>query len=53
MTRFQDWLDLHKVRVEQVMSDFVDRQITQDGRFADAVRYAVQSDGKRIRPLLV
>ena len=52
MTRFQDWLDLHKLRVEQVMNDFVDRQIKQDGRFSDAVRYAVQSDGKRIRPLL-
>ena len=52
MTRFQDWRDLHKLRVEQVMNDFVDRQITQDGRFSDAVRYAVQSDGKRIRPLL-
>ncbi len=52
MTRFQDWAVVHRDRVERQISAFMERKIVPDTRFAEAVRYAVRSAGKRIRPLL-
>ena len=52
MSQFQDWAQDHKIRVERVMCSFMDRCVPENSRFANAVRYAVQTEGKRIRPLL-
>ncbi|MBT4161130.1 MAG: polyprenyl synthetase family protein [Gammaproteobacteria bacterium] len=41
-----------KARVESVMSAFVDQRVQGESLLAEAVRYAVKTDGKRIRPLL-
>jgi geranylgeranyl pyrophosphate synthase len=51
-TRFSDRAAEYKARVEQVMVDFVRAKELQ-GRLGDAVDYAIATDGKRIRPLIV
>lgn len=51
-TRFSDRAAKYKARVEQVMVDFVHAKKLQ-GRLGDAVNYAIATDGKRIRPLIV
>ena len=50
--QFSDRAAEYKTRVEQVMVDFVCAKKLQ-GRLADAVNYAIATDGKRIRPLIV
>ena len=42
----------YKARVEQIMVDFVCGKELQ-GQFGDAVNYAIATDGKRVRPLIV
>ncbi|MGV0034290.1 MAG: hypothetical protein ACNYPE_04765 [Candidatus Azotimanducaceae bacterium WSBS_2022_MAG_OTU7] len=51
-TRFSDRAAVYKARVEQVMANFVHGKEPQ-GRLGDAVSYAIATDGKRIRPLIV
>ena len=51
-TQFSDRAAEYKTRVEQVMVDFV-RAKQLRGRLGDAVNYAIATDGKRIRPLIV
>ena len=51
-TQFSDRAAEYKTRVEQVMVDFVSAKKLQ-GRLGDAVNYAIATDGKRIRPLIV
>ena len=41
-----------KARIEKVMRAFMDQRVQGDSLLAQAVRYAVKTDGKRIRPLL-
>lgn len=42
----------YKTRVEGVMYDFVSERLDTPGKLADATLYALQTEGKRIRPLL-
>jgi geranylgeranyl pyrophosphate synthase len=51
-THFSDRAAEYKSRVEQVMANFVHGKELQ-GRLGDAVNYAIATDGKRIRPLIV
>jgi farnesyl diphosphate synthase len=51
-TQFNDRATTYKTRVEQVMIDFVCAKKLQ-GRLGDAVNYALATEGKRIRPLIV
>jgi geranylgeranyl pyrophosphate synthase len=51
-TQFSDRAVDYKARVEQVMVDFVGAKRLQ-GRLGEAVNYAIATDGKRIRPLIV
>ena len=51
-TQFSDRAAEYKTRVEQVMVDFVCAKQLR-GRLGDAVNYAIATDGKRIRPLIV
>ena len=51
-TQFNDRATTYKTRVEQVMVDFVCAKKLQ-GRLGDAVNYALATEGKRIRPLIV
>lgn len=48
---FSKRVDSYRHRVEKLMDEFVASR-TQDDRLGDAIRYAVASEGKRIRPLL-
>lgn len=51
-TGFSDRATEYKARVEQVIVNFVRTKKLQ-GRLGDAVSYAIATDGKRIRPLIV
>ena len=51
-SKFSDRAMNYKARVEQVMVDFVCAKRLQ-GRLGEAVNYAISTDGKRIRPLIV
>ena len=42
----------YKARVEGLMHDFVSERLTDSGNLANAIHYAVKTEGKRIRPLL-
>jgi len=50
---FQDWLSNHSKRVEAALDDLLDSANTTPNRLHEAMRYAAQGGGKRIRPLLV
>ena len=50
---FQEWLKTHSERVESALDRLLDSQQTIPYRLHEAMRYAAQGGGKRIRPLLV
>ena len=50
---FQEWLASHSERVESALDRLLDLPQTTPQRLHEAMRYAAQGGGKRIRPLLV
>ena len=50
---FQEWLTTHSARTEAVLDVLLDSAQTNPLRLHEAMRYAAQGGGKRIRPLLV
>jgi len=51
--QFQEWLTAHSERVESALDRLLDSAHTTPHRLHEAMRYAAQGGGKRIRPLLV
>jgi len=51
--QFQDWLSNHSERSEKALDALLDSAQTTPNRLHEAMRYAAQGGGKRIRPLLV
>ena len=51
--QFQEWLSNHSERVERALDALLDSAQTTPNRLHEAMRYAAQGGGKRIRPLLV
>jgi farnesyl diphosphate synthase len=51
--QFQEWVTSHSKRTEVALDRFLDSAQTQPTRLHEAMRYAAQGGGKRIRPLLV
>jgi farnesyl diphosphate synthase len=52
-SQFQDWLAAHSERAESALECLLDSEQTTPHRLHEAMRYAAQGGGKRIRPLLV
>lgn len=50
---FQEWLTAHSERAESALDRLLDSAQTTPHRLHEAMRYAAQGGGKRIRPLLV
>lgn len=50
---FQDWVQAHSTRIETALDRLLDSPQTIPNRLHEAMRYAAQGGGKRIRPLLV
>jgi farnesyl diphosphate synthase len=50
---FQGWLQFHSARTELALDALLDSAQTTPARLHEAMRYAAQGGGKRIRPLLV
>ena len=50
---FQEWLAAHSQRTEDALESLLDSAQTNPARLHQAMRYAAQGGGKRIRPLLV
>lgn len=50
---FDDWIRAHGERFELALDSLLDSVITNPVRLHEAMRYAAQGGGKRIRPLLV
>ena len=50
---FEDWVRAHGQRTESALDDLLDAANTNPARLQEAMRYAAQGGGKRIRPLLV
>jgi farnesyl diphosphate synthase len=50
---FQEWLATHSERAESALDRLLDSTQTIPHRLHEAMRYAAQGGGKRIRPLLV
>jgi farnesyl diphosphate synthase len=50
---FQEWLTTHSERAESALDRLLDSSQTIPHRLHEAMRYAAQGGGKRIRPLLV
>ena len=50
---FQEWLKAHSERVESALDRLLDSPQTIPHRLHEAMRYAAQGGGKRIRPMLV
>jgi farnesyl diphosphate synthase len=50
---FEDWVRAHGQRTELALDDLLDAANTNPARLHEAMRYAAQGGGKRIRPLLV
>ena len=53
MNVFQEWLTTHSERAESALDRLLDSSQTIPHRLHEAMRYAAQGGGKRIRPLLV
>ena len=51
--QFQNWLAVHSQQVETALDRLLDSAQTTPHRLHEAMRYAAQGGGKRIRPLLV
>ena len=51
--QFQGWLTSHSERTESALERLLDSAQTTPHRLHEAMRYAAQGGGKRIRPLLV
>jgi farnesyl diphosphate synthase len=51
--QFQEWLSEHCARTESALESLLDLDQTTPKRLHEAMRYAAQGGGKRIRPLLV
>jgi farnesyl diphosphate synthase len=51
--QFQEWLTNHSERAETALDGLLDSAQTTPKRLHEAMRYAAQGGGKRIRPLLV
>ena len=51
--QFQEWLSNHSERTETALDGLLDSAQTTPNRLHEAMRYAAQGGGKRIRPLLV
>ena len=51
--QFQEWLLSQSERTESALDRFLDSAQTNPHRLHEAMRYAAQGGGKRIRPLLV
>jgi len=51
--QFQEWLQNHSARTETALDCLLDSAHTIPARLHEAIRYAAQGGGKRIRPLLV
>jgi farnesyl diphosphate synthase len=50
---FQEWITTHSARCESALDRLLDSAQTNPQRLHEAMRYAAQGGGKRIRPLLV
>ena len=50
---FQEWLTTHSARTEAALDVLLDSAQTNPLRLHEAMRYAAQGGGKRMRPLLV
>ena len=50
---FEDWVRAHGQRTELALDNLLDAANTNPARLHEAMRYAAQGGGKRIRPLLV
>lgn len=50
---FEDWVRAHGQRTELALESLLDAANTNPARLHEAMRYAAQGGGKRIRPLLV
>ena len=50
---FEDWVRSHGQRTELALEGLLDAANTNPARLHEAMRYAAQGGGKRIRPLLV
>jgi farnesyl diphosphate synthase len=51
--QFQEWVHSHCARTESALDGLLDSAKTNPSRLHQAMRYAAQGGGKRIRPLLV
>ena len=51
--QFDDWVRAHGQRTELALENLLDAANTSPARLHEAMRYAAQGGGKRIRPLLV
>ena len=51
--QFQEWIASHSKRTEAALDKLLDSAQTNPPRLHEAMRYAAQGGGKRIRPLLV
>jgi farnesyl diphosphate synthase len=51
--QFQEWVASHSKRTEVALDQLLDSAQTNPARLHEAMRYAAQGGGKRIRPLLV
>ena len=51
--QFQEWLNAHSTRTELALDALLDADQIIPNRLHEAMRYAAQGGGKRIRPLLV
>ena len=51
--QFQEWVASHSKRIEAALDKLLDSAQTNPTRLHEAMRYAAQGGGKRIRPLLV
>ena len=51
--QFQEWLSSRSERIETALGGLLDSANTTPKRLHEAMRYAAQGGGKRIRPLLV
>jgi farnesyl diphosphate synthase len=51
--QFQEWVTSHSERTESALDRLLDSAQTTPHRLHEAMRYAAQGGGKRIRPLLV